>query len=233
MAESHRGWLPRIAGEFLLVVVGVLVAFQFDNWRSAQLDARQAQEQLADVHADLMENQRRLTGVIGDQQMIVETGRALVSIMDRGADVPGDSVSSLLWGAIAFAEVEPVTSAYDALINSGDMRRIPNPNLLRRLAAFHGELSAGFEDHENSVNLQHSIEVQMSPYIADVAPWRTEVGLPEVDPARAARVLVSDKSLEGLLFLKVIFEQNRLGRYQELAAAVDSMLVLVEEELAR
>jgi hypothetical protein len=233
MAESHRGVLPRIAGEFLLVVAGVLVAFQFDNWRATEIASRQAQEQLADVHADLLENQRRLAEVLGLQQMIVDRGRALLSIMDQQVDIAGDSISSLMMGAIAFAEVEPVTSAYDALINSGDMRRIPNPDLLRRLAAFHGELSAGFEDHQNSVNLQHSIEVQLSPYVADVAPWRAYVGLPEVDPTRAAAVLMSDKSFKGLLFLKLTMEQNRLDRHQNLAAAVDSMLALVEQELAR
>lgn len=165
--------------------------------------------------------------------MTVGTGRALLLIMDRGANVPGDSISSLLWGAIAFHEVEFVTSAYDALITSGDMRLIPNPDLHRRLGAFHGELAAGFEDHENSVNLQHSIEVEVSPYLVEVSPWRAEAGLPEADPTHAAAALVSDKSLAGLLHLKVLMEQNRLARHQAMAAAVDSMLVLVEEELAR
>jgi hypothetical protein len=231
MTRSYGRWLPRVVGEFLVIVIGVLVAFQFENWRIARDDSRREFEQLQALHADFVENRSRLAETIERHEMVVARGERLLYIMDQGASVPADSIPDLLYGALAFFQAELVTGAYDALINSGDISLISNPILLRHLANFHGELASGFEDHDNSVNLLHSLEVEMSPYLADLSPWRGYVDLPPADPSDAAARMLQNTRIEGLLFMKTLMEQNRLGRLRLLAAQVDTVLDLVTTEL--
>ena len=231
VAKPYGRWIPRLAGEFIVIVIGVLVAFQFENWRIAQDEAQREAEQLQALRADFLENRRRLAETLERQQMVVARGKALLHIMDRGTSVPPDSLPDLLYGALAFFEAEPVTGAYAALIASGDISLISNPDLLRHLATFHGEIASGFEDHDNSVNLLHSLEVEMSPYLLELTPWRGYVDLPSADPTDAVSQMLGNPRIEGLIFMKTLMEQNRVARQRRLAAEVDTVLALVTAEL--
>lgn len=54
MSESRRrSILPRLAGEFLTIVVGVLVALGVDEWRESRAELRQEAEYYRSIVEDL------------------------------------------------------------------------------------------------------------------------------------------------------------------------------------
>ena len=62
MKVNRTGWVlvSRLFGEFLVIVVGVLVALAADAWWDNQVEARYEQEVLTDLMDEFSQNQRQL-----------------------------------------------------------------------------------------------------------------------------------------------------------------------------
>jgi hypothetical protein len=232
--SSRRQLLLRMLGEFTVIVVGVLVALQLEAWRDRSAEAGRESEQLSALHSDFMANRARYAATIDDQRRMLEHSEALLSVMGRQAAVPPDSMGSLLgYGALSWYEVEPVTGAYDALIASGDIGLIQDAELRRELAEFFAELQAGFEDHENLMDILAEMQRRSAPWIVGIAPERAgfEYAAAPSDSIGVVRAVLSDDVFRGLLLLKVRLEMNRLEWHEAGADAVEEVLGLIESRL--
>ena len=136
---------------------------------------------------------------------------------------------------MSWYEVEPVTGAYDALIASGDIGLIQDVALRRELADFFAELQAGFEDHDNVMDILAELQRRAAPWLASIAPSRPGVQYdsPPSESEGVAQAVLADETFRGLLVLKLRLESNRLLRQEEGADAVERILALLDERLAR
>jgi hypothetical protein len=228
---KKSSWFLRILGEFVVIVVGVVVAFQFENWRIATTERNREQEHLVALQLDFSENVSRFARVIEQQQEVVDRSVALLSIMERRTRVSSDSISLLISSAMSWFRVEPMTGAYDALVGAADVDLISNPNLRRRLAVITTSFKAGLEDHQNAMDLLSLLQFEVSPYYTDLALWGSEIGLGRNDPVSASQGLLANERVRGLLFQNTLLEQFRLNRQRRLAAQVDTVLTQILEEL--
>ncbi len=87
-SRSYR-WL---LSELFVVVLGILVAFQVDEWRSERELQEQENAQLYALHADFTENVKRLEGVIDRQEKEVKKQDTHV---DYTMDVPNFALPDL------------------------------------------------------------------------------------------------------------------------------------------
>ena len=176
MSRVQHGLFPRLLAEFAIIVVGVLVALQVEAWRDRSLASDRESEQLEALRADFEVNRQRYVDTIEDQRRMMQHSESLLSVMAGRTPVSPDSVGRLLaFGALSWYEVEPVTGAYDALIASGDIGLIQDTELRRELADFFAELQAGFEDHDNLMDILAELQRRAAPWLVAIAPGRPDV----------------------------------------------------------
>ena len=226
--------LIRILPEFVTIVVGVLVALQVESWRDAREASGRELEQLVGLRSDFAANRERYESTMLDQERMIRLSRALLIVIDQKESVPSDSVALMFdSGATSWYEVEPVTGAYDALIASGDIGLLRDVELRRHLAEFYGDIAAGFEDHDNLMDILFELERETAPQLFVLAPRlvRDRYGLLPVDASSAASAIVGNDRFAGLLFLKTRLEELRLDRQKRGAEAVEIILELIDNSL--
>jgi hypothetical protein len=132
-----------VAIEFVLVVVGVLFAFQINEWAQRRSEARASREAMQRL---LDESERDIAylrlGVQYQQQIVGDLHYALHRIKTRewqDADVP--RMERGLSKARYMVSLAPPVSIYEDVVASGALNNFDDPELRAAVSAFHSTLS--------------------------------------------------------------------------------------------
>ena len=247
MADDNKPiqYMRYAVGEILLVVIGILIALQINNWNEARKDQATEKQLLDALRTDFLETKARLGETILLQKSVVSCSRRLLNLYENDKllemrDSIGDYVG---FGALSWWRAEPVTGTYDAMVSTGNIGLIKNKKLRRNLAEFDAELRSGFEDHEYSMDLLTLLTIEQSEYGFDLvrSVTREEMGLAEIkSPEKAAESLVAsinelknNKRFFGLLSSRMIMEINRLERQEKMMLFVNTILDIIDTELKK
>ena len=136
----------RLLGEIAVVVLGILIAFGLEAaWeRSGERASEQAH--LRALASDFEQNVERLRRHIEQEERISSRSKALLELSRNPADAPTDSVFKLLGGVFNSGRYEPVTGAYEALVNSAGLTAIHDDSLRAALAGFNAQLTGRYHE---------------------------------------------------------------------------------------
>ena len=94
IAENKMGKYFKYAiGEILLVVVGILIAVQINDWNEGRKATSNEQDILISLRSDLVENQKELNGILGILQESSEVGDKIIATLKNEPEEP-DSLSA-------------------------------------------------------------------------------------------------------------------------------------------
>ena len=88
-----RKYLLYAVGEILLVMIGILLALQVNNWnKNSQLRSTEI-KLLSELHQDLFETEKKFTRQIERDKKIIESKKIIIEVIER--DIPWhDSLQS-------------------------------------------------------------------------------------------------------------------------------------------
>jgi hypothetical protein len=229
-------------GEILLVMIGILLALQVNNWNEERKDRIKEKELEIALQSDFKETKTRLQETIKQQQQVIDYSRQLIiGYETKQLMTIKDSLPNLIgWGFTSWWRAEPVTKTYQSMISTGNIDLLSNSKLKQKLAEFHAELDSGFEDQEESMNLLDALNKQLAPYgfILKQNNARRELGINLLDnSALKNNIIVEDviklqleHSIFNLAAKKMILELNRLKSQQKMATLVDEILTILNKQ---
>lgn len=166
MEQNKTGrYFKYAVGEIILVVIGILLALQINNWNENKKNTVVEQKYLISMLEDFERNLERSEYVINEIEEILP---ALINLIDQSSfESPTISVDSL---NKAFSTINnmPFYSStdrvYNNLIGSGDLKIIKNDELKTKLSMYYKILYI-----LNQVQNTHELELVESfqPYILD------------------------------------------------------------------
>lgn len=147
-----RTYLLYAIGEILLVVIGILIALQINNWNEVRIEKNQEKVILKNLHFEFSQNLIQLNY---DTQRIDTLKNALfeiISIIDAGP-VQADEVEldKLISKAINSPTWNPSSYVLDDLKNSGGLSRLSNPELISLLFSWDRHYENLVETNSNIV----------------------------------------------------------------------------------
>ena len=175
---KDQNWFA-VALDFVIVVAGILIAFQITEWNEARADRQKEvaffERVLENLQSDLAEYDSTLTVTEWRMSAINQISREI-----SGEDIPHSLINPLEvqeiieptpefdFGtagptAIAFmATFEGDRSAFDALISSGDIRIIQNKKLLKELQDYYVLMDGGDEMEKRLTVFRDQLHEQRS-----------------------------------------------------------------------
>ena len=136
MTQSRIPW-GRLAAEFCVIVVGVLVALAADDWRQSRDDRAREQALMNGLHSDLVADSIGLAQIQLINRRWDESSVWLQRRMRMEPVPPVDSVSAQISGVIFHRFYQPVNAAYASLTQAGEMSLIRDPTLRRRITEYY------------------------------------------------------------------------------------------------
>lgn len=114
-------------GEIILVVIGILIALQINNWNEDRKQLNQGEEILVELKDELSYNINRFNGRIVTLRKELKAKKSLLKLKNLNA-IPIDSIQYLLVDHTNL-DVQPLQSTVDKIKNLGITRLTNNKNL--------------------------------------------------------------------------------------------------------
>jgi hypothetical protein len=135
--SSRISYLKYAIGEVLLVVVGILIALQVNNWNEERIEQKQIREFVVSLVGDIERDFEMLDPVAQQIQNQVEKSKLLAEYM-RGRSL--DQVSNIdLYLFFRNASYRPFAwnrASLEQLKSSGALRQIKNQQLVQKISEY-------------------------------------------------------------------------------------------------
>lgn len=164
IAEHVRSqnWFA-VAVDFVIVVLGVFIGFQVDNWWTSRSDARREQAYLQALQQDFAQVIGELEGDAGRYRDIVNAMLVLLAQSRRDQpDLPVDELNRACGYLLSMVGTSVVSDTYDNLKGSGDLRLIRDQELKNRMAEFFAQV--GIIDLVSNTHEMQLVNV-FQPYV--------------------------------------------------------------------
>jgi len=134
----EQSWTA-IAIDFLIVVLGVFVGMQVNNWNESRLEAQRAYGYLARINADLGSDIQAAERRVAYWNKVVRYGHAAIAYAEEGK-LSRESRWQTVLAFYQASQVAPYRSedtTYRELLNAGDLGLIRNEKLRDALAKYY------------------------------------------------------------------------------------------------
>ncbi|GJL91345.1 hypothetical protein [Hyphococcus sp.] len=125
--------------DFLIVVIGVFVGLQVNNWNEARAENNRATNYRESLASDLQNDIGRMTNAIALKNQVIEFGRtALNAARNKQTDDPWPVIYAFFQASQAGGPVT-VNTTYQELTSSGEVRLIDELDVRQELANYYTE----------------------------------------------------------------------------------------------
>ena len=155
----EQNWFA-VALDFMIVVVGVFLGFQVDNWNESRKERTEEREYLVRLHDDMSESIARTQDNI--DFMLGHANRATIVLNSltncRISPEEGQDFATGLFQLGKVAPAQLVSTAIDELRSTGKLHILQNVGLRSRLQAMQAA-------HEAAVSIFSQVEGRILPHI--------------------------------------------------------------------
>ncbi len=149
-------------GEIILVVIGILIALQINNWNEHKKERKKEQAFLKEINLDFKSNKAQLDSIINYNKVSLHAGMRVLDAIEK-FDLKNPKVNDsnvhftdsikkyypLLWRNKSF---NPKNGSVEALLNSSSFDLIKNDTLRRKLISWKDVLGDYLEEEKFAIN---------------------------------------------------------------------------------
>ena len=186
-----RNYILYATGELILVIVGILIALQINNWNENRNEQRQIAEYARALISDLEADIEMVEPIIKQTMRITEFADGLGSyVLNRNIE----DVDNLdLYYLTSYTTYRPYSwnrAALNQLINSGALRQMRNSELVRQISNYDGYRQHLDEDYAQDYELGKTAQTCTDKIVDKNYPkrdgtesliWFTPYSFPPVD----------------------------------------------------
>lgn len=140
---KDQNWFAVVL-DFVIVVVGILIAFQITNWNEAQSDKKTARQYIERIQEDLLANQATMKSRIAYLEGIKNHGVRALSALERPPEELGAPFLTDAFQASNTTVTPIAQDAYDELLSVGAINIISDVQVRRHLARYY-QTNAAFQ----------------------------------------------------------------------------------------
>jgi len=169
MADDNKPlkYMRYAIGEIALVVIGILIALQINNWKENRQERSREIAILKQLNTEFISNLNQLDEKIASKTELMNSVIKLLSYIDYPETRNKDSIDDLLGRTMPFSTFDPIVND---LASSGNLRLIKNERLKQMLSFWTSEIKDVQEDEGNWKHYRNDIYV---PFLVKYYQLRT------------------------------------------------------------
>lgn len=159
-------WLSVIV-ELAVVVLGILIALQVNNWNQARIDRARATAYYARIHAELLTDNRNMDVTLAFWEQVAAYGRAAIANGENGKIVGGSNWQTVLayYQASQTMPFVETDSAYAEMRSAGDLGLIVDRELRSWLESYYSLSGVGGQ------SIIHEQDPVYRRQVRGLTPW--------------------------------------------------------------
>lgn len=145
-------------GEIVLVVIGILIALQINNWNEGKKERAQEQELLTQLQSEFKSNLEQLDQKTDLRNQMISASLKILNYIDYPKTRHSDSI-------IKYLSLTALTPTFDPIVNdinsSGRIQLLQNSDLKERLARWTSEVIQVTEEEQTWLLIRNNEYVPM------------------------------------------------------------------------
>jgi hypothetical protein len=231
----------RLSAEVTVIVASILLAFSIDAWWDNRIEAEGERWLLERLRSDFTGMQHDLSVAFEDHRLTADACLALLELSASDPTLPltaeVDQMLSMVF--LASRTFNPGSGAVEVFLNSEMSRLVRNQSLADLLIRWFALVE---ELVEEEAQMQKGVSERWTPFLAartDIAPLLSALDPLYVDVSNAGRgspertPLVADTAFRNEVIDRYKWQLLALRDIEPLRAAVQEVLLLLEDELGR
>jgi hypothetical protein len=233
MENKTSKYLKYAIGEIVLVVIGILIALQINNWNENRKNGLEATFQLSKLRDNLISDKTQIEMAITSNSVYIENLVFCAEVLTNQKQSSIEEFASRLRYMTNTLNFSPIRGTFDGLVSSGKIELINNQNLLDALFTYYN--SDSYNQWDSSLK-DYSRNI-LTPYILSFDHIENREGFTQFDISKLSvpRKTIDDYKnnlfiLNGLRMKIQLFEGQKAVCI-ELNKEIDLLLDSIENEL--
>ena len=218
-ASPAGRYLLYALGEIMLVVIGILIALQINNWNDNRLKEREAKTFYQNILQQIFEDRQNIEGQINYNNKDNQAFNYAISLISQNDRSEKDSLCAVTGKLVDYSDFDRQGNIYETIVNSGDVKLLKNEEIKKRLR--------GLEETYLYINRMETIHydaiMQMIPEISRTLNFTSKEVIDE------DRLYSAGFQNQFVLSLRLINEKEQV--YFRALDEIDALVSLIGEEL--
>jgi hypothetical protein len=172
MENKTSKYFKYAIGEIILVVIGILIALQINNWNQERLNRSIEKETLVNLKKDLDSAMVQLSTKISQNTLYRYSDSIALELIHSKSKITNDSVSKLLLTHIYTPTFDPELGTLNEILNTGKMEVIKNEVLRNHISSWNRYMDELSEVDNRLIYLDDNIKTPL--YIKHI-PYRNSL----------------------------------------------------------
>jgi len=230
MSENRTGKYVKYAlGEILLVMIGILLALQVNNWNENRINAMRENLILKEINTEFKFNKEELESTIRVFSSIKDGCNYLRNLFPiNPSEIDKDSVSMALSRTLNLSSADLSTGSISALINTSSFEIISNSELRSLLIQWEDLISDYYERELQAINYTKNT---MVPFLAKRVPQPYRDGIKD---NRVDLSFLSSIEFENLIIDRFYYVRSLLNIVEDedtdIRKAIDRIIFLTNSD---
>lgn len=221
-------YLKYAIGEILLVVIGILIALQINNWNQDRLNRLEKKDLLSKLHIEFKSNKKVLTNFRIEEEKAINASIMLMSLVGTSIEeLSTHNLDSLFFKSFPSNELAFANNAVNSIVQNGKLNLFENDSISSLLYKWNSlsEIRKIRVEKLDSWNNEHFLPFLLS-----------HISFKEMDSNANFKWAGTSKVKPSYypLFQKVEFENlldNSLWLHQQIIFRIDETNLLIEDIL--
>ena len=226
-------------GEIILVVIGILIALQINNWNENNKSEKEAHFQLSKLRDNLNSDKAQLKAAISSDSLYIENLIFCVKVLSNEIDAPKEEFLDRLQHISTTMSFNPTRGAFDGLISSGKIELINNQNLLETLFSYYNDnvyksWDSALKEYSRNVIIPYFLGFDHISNITDEneGEYFTEFDISKFSvPSKTIDDYKNSLFIINGLRKKIQIFEGQKSAYKGLLTVIDSLIIDIENEL--
>ena len=164
MENKTSKYVKYAIGEIILVVIGILIALQINNWNENRKETKEELAILENLHEEFLENKKMHGIELKESNDAKQAGFTLMNLMGKSeSTLSKENADSLLYTVLESGSFRPSENTINDLVQSGRLRLLRNKNLKVLLYNWQSALKSLDSDFER---VEIKIDSELMPYLS-------------------------------------------------------------------
>jgi hypothetical protein len=135
--RKYREYVSIAVGEMLLIVIGILLALQIDNWNQLRQENKIIEAYLEKISNDIQTDIQSIEGMLTDRKQSLIYTDSVLAYYNQGYITDSKLFEKGYFGLFIETKFQPNISAYESLKNSGFMKDLENLKIEEQLNKYY------------------------------------------------------------------------------------------------
>ena len=229
-------YLKYAVGEIILVVLGILIALQINNWNNYKKERIIERETLANLQLDLQAASDQLNAKIRQNRKFFQCDSILIKIIHEKKTISIDSLESLVLCHLITPTFDPEVGTLTEIINTGKLNIINNSELRSHISTWNRYIENLNETTEKLKHFDINVRTPMYEDKIPVINWFYHhyqfegFDYPTSNYLWEPEDLIFTLEFENMLANYVIFSGIQYTRLTQMERKINDMILLIDKE---